>query len=230
MNRVQCPIAGCTGGDRASGTFPDVSAIIRHLGGDDHARSLHLVDLAVCQEVGIFTCTRDDCPASPKVFFKTAAQLARHEEEHHPLPHHPTHISTSHPTTSTTTPTPQRHNIPFIHQPTASNTATTPTANPTISTCESCFIQTNHTPAQPHSWAAAVSFISANLRHDPPDFRSTWRPLLNNTTKIKYQQLMADTITSVVASSRHSDHRSPPPPPRNQSRLSSGGYSSTWKC
>lgn len=125
INVCSCPIRGCPlAGDQQPWSLTTPYSVVKHLHGESHKHSLHLVDPAVCQQVGLFICSHSSCPTSPNIFFTSEAALHCHNEEHHPplnpplerptstlppqaippptYPLHPCNQSTSHNSTTTT--------------------------------------------------------------------------------------------------------------------------------
>ena len=58
LNMWSCPIRGCNHADDGYSRikFGSPTVIIRHLAGNDHNHSQHLVDHSIYQEVGIYSC------------------------------------------------------------------------------------------------------------------------------------------------------------------------------
>jgi len=75
-----CPVRGCNhsvGGHLLG--FPTTAAIKSHLEGDSHPNSFHMVDYSICQQVGVFICTRlRRCKA-----FTSAKALEAHDDKMH---------------------------------------------------------------------------------------------------------------------------------------------------
>ena len=74
-----------------SGRYPIINApqgsvLQRHLRGDSHATlPPHLVDMNICQKVGLFYCTARDCPyANSDRFFTSKEALRWHNRGNHP--------------------------------------------------------------------------------------------------------------------------------------------------
>ena len=74
MKQLRCPVRGCQTCDGSGNSqFDSVFAVKRHLEGDAHRGTLHLVDFSICQEVGIFACTHPHCPMGSHRFFTLQA-------------------------------------------------------------------------------------------------------------------------------------------------------------
>ena len=97
-NPTPCPIMGCK--HSATGTshpFQTLTTLIRHLQGDSHKHSLHLLDHSVCHDINLFTCSHHNCSQHPGHFFTSKRALDTHTTTHHPV------LFTHHPSTPTTT-------------------------------------------------------------------------------------------------------------------------------
>lgn len=97
-NTIPCPIMGCK--HSATGTshpFQTLTTLIRHLQGDSHKHSLHLLDHSVCHNINLFTCSHHNCSQHPGHFFTSKRALDTHTTTHHPV------LFTHHPSTPTTT-------------------------------------------------------------------------------------------------------------------------------
>jgi hypothetical protein len=90
-NTYPCPVIGCPHYPRGRGPkLHSISNIIRHLKGDDHKKSRHLLDHSLCNEINLFRCTHSDCSSNSDVFFQSQRQLTEHNAIYHPTTTPPT--------------------------------------------------------------------------------------------------------------------------------------------
>ncbi len=61
----------------------------------------------------------------------------------------------------------------------------------------------------PNKWLGGIDFISTAHDHEPPDFRSTWRPFLKNNNKKRFLTLQSDLVRAVGVASRDYDPTQP---------------------
>ena len=190
MNRLRCPIRGCDLGDGHSRVLGSPSVVKRHLEDDLHESSFHLADMAVCQEVGIYSCTLSDCPTAPKRFFTSKAQLDRHNSEHHP--------------TFNTTPAATSPPITFPFAPAAEPNGTPASFRPDVSTsslaaiCNATILPYIGSGSIRSKWAEGLAFIPSVYSHDPPSFRSTFKRKLNRKNGRRFTRLHAAIISAIV--------------------------------
>ena len=86
-NTYPCPIIGCPHYPRGHGPkLHSLSCLIRHLKGEDHKKSIHLLDHNICNEINLFRCTHSDCTTSTNmdIFFQSQRQLDDHNNTYHP--------------------------------------------------------------------------------------------------------------------------------------------------
>jgi hypothetical protein len=87
MNQFACPIIGCPHYPRGPGPkFSCLSNLIRHLNGDDHTNSRHLLDHTICNEIKLHRCTHHNCSAKSDIFFQSKQGLDNHNNIHHAKP------------------------------------------------------------------------------------------------------------------------------------------------
>ena len=168
---LSCPIRGCKHADDGHHRrkFSSTSVVTRHLAGDKHDNSRHLIDHALCQEVGIYTCSHHLCPASPKLFFPSQAALNRHNTHHHPALTAPINQQPSTTSNPSTTYTYEATQAPRLATNLTNNYPTT--AN--ISLCNLFLHSPAKTYASTDQWPADLDHTNGTYNHDPPDFRST---------------------------------------------------------
>mmetsp|Transcript_18973 Transcript_18973/g.34190 ORF Transcript_18973/g.34190 Transcript_18973/m.34190 type:complete len:1170 (+) Transcript_18973:5063-8572(+) len=75
--------------------------------------------------------------------------------------------------------------------------------------CERFLLPISQTTQLLHSWHEGLLFIEATYRHDPPDFRSTWRRFLSKRNRIAMRELMAAIVHCIVLSSTGFDPEIP---------------------
>ena len=172
---------------------------MRHLAGNDHNHSQHLVDHSICQEVGIFSCSHPSYPSGRKSFFTTKEAYICHNNTHHP--------PLSKPTSRTLTPPPPQPTntytviLPYLEAPAEDITTNDPPLNDNIQLCHQFFSPIDNSIRRDDQRPAGIQHIASTYCHDPPDFRSTWSELLKGNNRIKFQQLTLDIIRTIIAAS-----------------------------
>ena len=79
-----CPIIGCPHYPRGHGPkLHSLSNLIRHLRGEDHLKSRHLLDHTICNEINLFRCTHSACTSNMDIFFQSQQQLNDHNNIYH---------------------------------------------------------------------------------------------------------------------------------------------------
>ena len=101
MNKFACPIIGCPHYPQGQEgpKFSSLSNLIRHLKGEDHKNSRHLLNHTICNEISLYRCTHHKCSTNSDIFFQSQRALDDHNRIHHdditPLPiqsdNHSTH-------------------------------------------------------------------------------------------------------------------------------------------
>ena len=109
--------------------------------------------------------------------------------------------------------------LPGVTPPHPTRTPTYPPTNPTepaslsnIHLCESFLLQQQQSDQLLHSWRQGLLFIDSTYRHEPPDFRSTWRRFLSRRNKIALRELMAAIVHCIVLASTDFDPAEQPSP------------------
>ena len=69
--------------------------LIRHLKGDTHAYSRHLIDHSLCNKINIYRCTHSDCSTNNNTFFQSLRTYEEHNKNFHPLTCIPTQSQTT---------------------------------------------------------------------------------------------------------------------------------------
>ena len=69
--------------------------LIRHLKGDTHAYSRHLIDHSLCNKINIYRCTHSDCSTNNNTFFQSLRAYKEHNKNFHPLTCIPTQSQTT---------------------------------------------------------------------------------------------------------------------------------------
>ena len=157
LNALSCSIRQCQHSvDGDSRKFIDKSVVIRHLGSESHTNSLHLIDYALCQEVGIFSCSIAPCPCRPKTFLRTQAELQWHYNLVHSPPPPPTTQSIyNRDSTTPITPTPSPTITPIFPTPPSQPEQNAlcvdqPTCATNIQICKHLLTSNAHITLQPH--------------------------------------------------------------------------------
>ena len=171
MNQFACPIVGCPHYPQGHGPkFSSLSNLIRHLKGEDHTNSHHLLNHTICNEIKLYRCTHHTCTTNPDKYFQSKRALDDHNATHHTVPTPPLH----HTEDNDTTITPMSYtDIIFNH----------PGSETMI-----------------NKWTHGLRFISENYNTHRPHFRSTWRRFLKRNNKLKFYHTLSQIITAIVHS------------------------------
>jgi len=168
-----CPIIGCQHYPKGTGQkFSDLTHLIRHLKGNDHNKSRHLLDHTLCNKIKLYRCTHQDCRSNPNIFFPSKRALDDHDSHHHtplciPIPD--------------TTLYQDNHTLPYDY---THHLFYTP-GNENLT----------------NNWNSGIDFILENYNHgNIPHFRSTWRRFLTGNNKTRFYNTMATIINCILHS------------------------------
>ena len=150
-NTYPCPIIGCPHYPRGHGPkLHSLSCLIRHLKGNDHKKSLHLLDHNICNEINLFRCTHSVCTTSNNmdIFFQSQRQLDDHNNTYHPT-------TTTTSTTNTQTNPLERYTNIIFKRPGSENLTNNWDSGAT-------FIINNYDAQRPHFRSSWRRFLGGN--------------------------------------------------------------------
>ena len=165
-----CPIIGCHHYPKGTGRkFSDLTHLIRHLKGNDHNKSRHLLDHTLCNKIKLYRCTHQDCRSNPNIFFPSKRALDDHNSHHHtplciPIPN--------------TTLYQDNHTLPYDY------------THPLFYTPGNENLTNN--------WNSGVEFILNNYDSPRPHFRSSWRRFLRGKNKTIFSRMLKLSFTMRV--------------------------------
>ncbi len=86
IDQFCCPIIGCPHYPDGPGgkKFTSLTNLIRHLKGDDHKNSKHLLNHDLCNIINLFRCTHHKCINSDSSFFTSKRAYDEHSQTVHP--------------------------------------------------------------------------------------------------------------------------------------------------
>jgi hypothetical protein len=168
-----CPIIGCQHYPKGTGRkFSDLTHLIRHLKGNDHNKSRHLLDHTLCNKINLYRCTHQDCRSNPNIFFPSKRALDDHNSHHHTPLCIPILDTTLYQ---------ENHTLPYDYTPPLFYTP----GNENLT----------------NNWNSGIDFILENYNHgNIPHFRSTWRRFLTGNNKSRFYNTMATIINCILQS------------------------------